>query len=66
MSLKDFSPPQNHKINFSEFHKYLALMAFVSIVVKPTKHEDECHIINLLLLFQIKIAFYIKFRKIII
>ena len=41
-------------------------MAFVSIVVKETKHEEECHILNLLLLFQLKIISYIEFIKIII
>ena len=40
-------------------------MAFVSIVVKETKHEEECHILNLLL-FQLKITSYIEFIKIII
>ena len=37
-------------------------MASLTIVVKVTKHEDECHILNLLLLlllFQIKIVSYI-------
>ena len=43
-------------------------MAFVSIVVKTTKHEEECHILNLLLLlllllFQLKIISYIEFIK---
>ena len=41
-------------------------MAFVSIVVKTTKHEEECHILKLLLLFQLKIISYIDFIKIII
>ena len=54
-------------------------MAFVSIVFKPTKHVEECHILNQLLflsLFQINVVFiylfififynyYIKFIKII-
>ena len=30
-------------------------MAFGSIVVKETKYDEECRILNLLLLFQIKI-----------
>ena len=30
-------------------------MAFGSIVVKETKYEEERHILNLLLLFQLKI-----------
>ena len=30
-------------------------MAFGSIVVKETKYNEECHILNLLLLFQLKI-----------
>ena len=41
-------------------------MTFVSIVVKTIKHEEECHILNLLLLFQLKIISYIEFIKIII
>ena len=41
-------------------------MIFVSIVVKTTKHGEECHILNLLLLFQLKFISYIKFIKIII
>ena len=42
-------------------------MAFVSIVVKATKHEEKCHILNKLLLFQQKIIVsYIDFIKIII
>ena len=35
-------------------------MAFVSIVFKPTKHVEECHILNQLLflsLFQINVVF---------
>ena len=38
----------------------------MSIVVKATKYEGECHILNLLiqLLFQIKIVSYIEFIKI--
>ena len=30
-------------------------MAFGSIVVKETKYDEECRILNLLLLFQLKI-----------
>ena len=41
-------------------------MTFVSIVIKVTKHEEECYILNLLLLFQLKIISYIEFIKIII
>ena len=41
-------------------------MTFASIVVKTIKHEEECHILNLLLLFQLKIISYIEFIKIII
>ena len=41
-------------------------MVFVSIVAKATKHEEKCHIVNLLLLIQLKIISYIKFIKIII
>ena len=33
-------------------------MDFVSIVVKAIKHKYECHILNLLLLFQLKIISY--------
>ena len=40
-------------------------MVFVSIVAKATKHEKECHIVNLILLFQLKIISYIEFIKII-
>ena len=36
------------------------LMVFVTIVVKATKHKYECYILNLLLLFQLKIIFYIE------
>ena len=36
-------------------------MAFVLIVIKATKHKQECHILNLLLLFQLKIISYIEF-----
>ena len=36
-------------------------MAFVSIVVKTTKHEEECYILNLLLLFQLQIISYLDF-----
>ena len=35
-------------------------MAFVTIVVKVTKHKYECYILNLLLLFQLNIIFYIE------
>ena len=38
-------------------------MDFLSIVVKTTKHEEECHILYLLLLFQQKIISYIEFIK---
>ena len=39
-------------------------MVFVSIIVRATKYEKECHILNLLLLlFQLKIISYIKFIK---
>ena len=41
-------------------------MAFVSIAFTATKHEKECHILNLLLLFQLKIISYIEFINIII
>ena len=43
-------------------------MAFMSVVIKTTKHEKECHILNLLLLLLllINIVSYIKFIKIII
>ena len=42
-------------------------MVFVSIIVRATKYEKECHILNLLLLlFQLKIISYIMFIKIII
>ena len=43
-------------------------MVFVSIIVRATKYEKECHILNLLLLLflQINIVSYIKFIKIII
>ena len=34
--------------------------------VKVTKNKEECHILNLLLLYQLKIISYIKFIKIII
>ena len=42
-------------------------MTCMSIVVKATKYERECHILNLLiqlLLFQIKTVSYIEFIKI--
>ena len=42
------------------------LMVFVSIVAKANKHEKECYIVNLILLFQLKIISYIEFIKIII
>ena len=43
------------KINFNEFiNIYLFFLIFVSIVVKTTEHEEECHIVNLLL-FKLKI-----------
>ena len=35
-------------------------MVFLSIVAKAIKHEEECHIVNLLLLFQLKIISYIE------
>ena len=38
-------------------------MVSMSIVVKKTKHEEECHIQNLLL-FQLKIISYIEFIKV--
>ena len=48
-------------------------MACTLIIVKATKHEEECHILNLLslllllllllILLQIKIVSYIKFIK---
>ena len=42
-------------------------MVFVSIIVRATKYEKECHILNLLLLlFQLKIISYIMLIKIII
>ena len=41
-------------------------MVFVPIVAKATKHEKECYIVNLILLFQLKIISYIEFIKIII
>ena len=40
-------------------------MIFVSIVDKATKHEEECHILNLLLLLLFQFS-YIEFIKIII
>ena len=39
---------------------------FLSIVTNATKHDEKCHIVNLLLLFQLKIISYIKFKKMII
>ena len=39
-------------------------MNFVTIVVKTIKYKLECYILNLLLLFQLKIIFYIGFIKI--
>ena len=45
-------------------------MIFVSIVDKATKHEEECHILNLLLLLLLLLLLfqfsYIEFIKIII
>ena len=41
-------------------------MTFLSIVIKATKQKEKCNILNLLLLFQLKIIFYIEFIKIII
>ena len=41
-------------------------MIFVSIVDKATKHEEECHILNLLLLLLLFQFSYIEFIKIII
>ena len=38
-------------------------MVSMSIVVKKTKYEEECHIQNLLL-FQLKIISYIEFIKV--
>ena len=38
-------------------------MVFVSIVVKTTKHEQECHTLNLLLLFQLKIILYRVYKN---
>ena len=39
-------------------------MTFTLIVIKATKHEQECHNLNLLLLFQLKIISYGEFIKI--
>ena len=39
-------------------------MVFVLIVVKTTNNEEECHMLNLLLLlFQLKIISYIEIIK---
>ena len=45
--------PHTHTQIFNFF------MVFASIVVKATKHEKECHILNLLL-FQLKIISYME------
>ena len=38
-------------------------MIFVSIIFKETKYDVEYHILNQLLLFQIKVVFLYKFYK---
>ena len=40
------------KTNFSEFTNIYFFMAFVPVTFKTNKHEQECHILNQLLLFQ--------------
>ena len=53
------------KINLLNLQIFNFLMVFVLIVVKATNYEEECHILNLLLLllFQLKIVSYIEIIK---
>ena len=46
------------RLIFSEFTNvkfFFFFLVFVSIFVKATKHEEKCHIVNLIILFQLKV-----------
>ena len=58
MSLKGIRKFKWLRLIFSEFTNvkfFFFFLVFVSIFVKATKHEEKCHIVNLIILFQLKV-----------